>query len=320
MKTLGLFLGRFQPLKKDDIALLETARAQFDHVLVLVAGAGRPARVRAPLSWTAIAGGFERSCTPGNWSVLPLLDTLYDDATWVSHVRLCLEKTYFDIGWSDASVTIIGQSDANARATLSLFPDWDSALTRERSSGLDAFYNAGCPGLPEDTRATLQAARANLQDEQARLEKAGEVLGYPVVLNTADAVITQSNHLLVVEREDGLLSIPGSHIGPLETAREAALRVAKTKTGLDMPKGALSGRLDYSRVFDHPERSERGRVRTEAFVFTLPASGRMENIKPGKGFWLPYHACSPDAFFEDHYDICQALLRGVSCDQRSLMG
>lgn len=319
MKTLGLLIHRFQPLMSVDIALLEKSCARFDHTLVLIAGAGRPARVMAPLSWGAIKGGFERSSQNTNFSVLPLLDTLYDDATWVTNVRICLDETFATLGWDTADITLLGQSNQNARKMLTLFPDWDSAMTRERNDGIESFYAKNAPGLDETTRDQLLKNRNALLAEQALLAEAGNVLGYPIVLNTVDAVITQSNHLLVVEREDGLLSLPGTHVNHDETGFDAVLRVAKAKAGLDMPKGALSGRLTNRQTFDHPNRSERGRVRTEAFVFSLPASGRMENIKPGKGTWLPFHACTPDRFFEDHYDVCQALLRGIACDQRALM-
>lgn len=68
-------------------------------------------------------------------------------------------------------------------------------------------------------------------------------------------------------------------------------------------------------LFDHPERSERGWVRTEAFVFELQDRAKLEKIKPGSdaisAAWVPITAITPDAMFEDHFDILQALVPDV---------
>jgi bifunctional NMN adenylyltransferase/nudix hydrolase len=320
MPLLSVYISRFQPLTRDDVTRLRQARATSDFTLVLIAGAGRPPRVSAPISWHAIAAGLTRQLDAGpDWTVFPLLDTLYDDATWVSHVRQCVDLIKEQKGWDEVEVRLIGQTDLNAKRTRTFFPDWTSTMQREQAASLDAYYAAGCPGLSEATKTRLLAQKAVLDEEQARLEHASAALGYPVVLNTADAVVIQSNLLLVLE-ENGLLRLPGAHIGAMETGLETALRAAREKGGLDMPRGALEGRLTCSRDFDHPLRSDRGRVRTEAFVFQLPTSGKLEPIKPGRGRWIGFHDVRPDRFFEDHYDICQALLRGIWCDQRSLMG
>jgi bifunctional NMN adenylyltransferase/nudix hydrolase len=321
MTRIGLLIGRFQPPTNEDIDMIRKASDLYDYTLVLVAGAHRPARVKAPMSWEIIAKTMIDKAPECDFQVMGLLDTLYDNATWVSHVRLCLD-TYCDaFNIQNPDITLLGQTEDNARKTLSFFPDWSTDMPRNsnRDVALHTLYAQGLTFTDAGTRTKLLQARSLLEEEQTRLQKASEVLGYPVILNTSDAVVVQSNHLLVVQRPDGLYSIPGVHITEHETGLEAALRAARTKGAINMPKGALEGRLTDSKVFDHPDRSERGRVRTEAFLFTLPASGRMEDIKGKNSFWLPFNSCYPHMFFEDHYDIAQALLRGISCIQPLLI-
>lgn len=323
MSQIALFISRFQMPIPQDLTLLQTASEMYDGVLVLVSGAGRPCSVNAPLP-NAYVQRTLQGVTSDNVTVLPLLDTLYDDQTWVSHVRICLNH-FCDIhGFETPEVTLMGQTRDNMRAMTGLFPDWSQGLVREDTAAtrLAAFWNDPQKQMPktyQDKLAGLIASKKALETEHARVQRAEEALGYQIVFNTADALVTQSNHLLAFKREDGLLALPGVHLQKDERSIDAALRAACKKANLDMPKGALSGRLKDRHTFDHPKRSERGRVRTEVFHFDLPASGRMENVKGDNALWLPFHECTPDKFFEDHYDICQALLRGVWCDQNALL-
>lgn len=323
MSQIALFISRFQmPLPKD-LTLLQTASEMYDGVLVLVSGAGRPCSVHAPLPNSYVQQTLQ-NVTAENVTVLPLLDTLYDDQTWVSHVRFCLEHFCNLQGFNAPQVTLMGQTSENMRAMTGFFPDWSQGLVREDTSNarLDAFWDNPQAHMPKSHQSRLTALieyKDALETEHQRVQKAEEALGYQIVFNTADALVTQSNHLLAFKREDGLFSLPGVHLQKDERSVDAALRAACKKANLNMPKGALSGRLKDRHTFDHPKRSERGRVRTEVFHFDLPASGRMENVKGDNALWLPFHECTPDKFFEDHYDICQALLRGVWCDQNALL-
>nr|WP_281356656.1 NUDIX domain-containing protein [Sulfitobacter algicola] len=151
--------------------------------------------------------------------------------------------------------------------------------------------------------------------------------GYPIPVNTADAVVVQSGHVLLVQRSmqpgKGLWALPGGHIDPGETALEAAVRELYEEAGLDMPKGAMRGRLRERRVFDHPERSEKGWVRTEAFVFELQDRAHLEKVKSGSdaaaACWVPITEITPDTLFEDHFDIIHALVPEVPFAYSSIL-
>ena len=126
-----------------------------------------------------------------------------------------------------------------------------------------------------------------------------------------------------MEPGKGLWALPGGHIDPDETAEEASLRELYEEAGLDMPKGAMRGRLRARRVFDHPDRSERGWVRTEAFVFELQDRKSLEKLKAGddaaNARWVPITEITPDTIFEDHFDIIQALVPDVPFAYSSIL-
>ena len=166
-----------------------------------------------------------------------------------------------------------------------------------------------------------------MQSYQARIKAAEQVYGYPIPINTADAVVIQSGHILLVQRREepgrGLWALPGGHIDRGETASEAAIRELYEETGLDMPKGAMRGRIRERRVFDHPDRSERGWVRTEAFVFELQDRAKLEKLRSGSDAiaaqWVPIIEVMPDTLFEDHFDIIHALVPEVPFAYSSIL-
>lgn len=313
MPTTALFIDRFQPPHPDTLRALARACGRFDRVVVLVAGAQRPQDWRYPLSWTDRAAALRAAIGAPNLAVYPLVDALYDDGLWVAHVRQCL-----DSGATPTNTpTLLITKSPEGRSLARLFPDWDTEDSMPVvPSTLDAYYAS--TGAPAALRAEYDAVR----QERAPWAQAEAVLGHPIAFNTVDAVIVQSHHVLLVERTDGpvgtgLLSLPGTFVGDHQTGLETVLATVRTKAGLDMPSGALSGRLANRRVFDHPRRDPRGWIRTEAFVFELPASGRMETAK--RATWVPLATLRPDQMFADHFDIVQATTRGVLSPQAALL-
>ena len=69
-----------------------------------------------------------------------------------------------------------------------------------------------------------------------------------------------------------------------------------------------------SRVFDHPDRSLRGRVVTQVFHFDL-GYGEPPRVQGGDdartALWVPIDAIAamPERFFDDHFFILDVLLQ-----------
>jgi bifunctional NMN adenylyltransferase/nudix hydrolase len=137
------------------------------------------------------------------------------------------------------------------------------------------------------------------------------------VFVTVDAVVICSGHVLVVTRKHtpgkGLYALPGGFIGN-ELIVDAALRELCEEThilnyGLNQLNGKLlAASIVDQHVFDHPNRSARGRTITHAFCFNL-GDGPLPIVYGGDDAataqWMPL--CDVQAksaqFFEDHTHI-----------------
>lgn len=322
MTRLAIAIDKLQPLRSDTVDAIRAACARHDEVLVLIAGAQRPRDWRYPYSWQERAALLHEAVRAPNLTTLPLIDTLYDDGLWVSHVRRCLDV---HASTSVERTLLVAPGEAG-KALARLFPDWGSEAVlpgADHGAALARLYaNGHAPGINPDTWSTLARSAKAIGEERERWANAERTMGYAIPLNTVDAVVVQSHHVLLTERAPdevgaGLLALPGAFLAPQQTALAAILAAVRSKAGLDMPTGALSGRLAERHVFDHPDRDPRGWVRTEAFVFHLPASGRMEQAK--RATWVPLAHIDPSRLFADHGDIIQACTRGVIAPQEDLL-
>lgn len=162
----------------------------------------------------------------------------------------------------------------------------------------------------------LQAEFAYIQDYKAKSKMVG--LPYEPSFLTADAMVVQSGHVLVVKRKmnpgKGLYALPGGFIKN-DTFKAAALRELKEETGIKVNKEELEKCIVEEKVFDYPQRSLRGRTVTTAFYIQLPPSRKLTEVKGADdaetAFWMPFMdvAKNEEKFFEDHCHIIQYFLR-----------
>jgi bifunctional NMN adenylyltransferase/nudix hydrolase len=126
--------------------------------------------------------------------------------------------------------------------------------------------------------------------------------------------VIQSGHVLLVKRKGypgkGLFALPGGFINQHERIEDAALRELKEETSIQLPKEELRKLIVDQHVFDHPDRSTRGRTITHAFCINL-GGGKPVKVKGSddaeKAFWLPLREVSAKQhlFYEDHCSIVE---------------
>jgi bifunctional NMN adenylyltransferase/nudix hydrolase len=146
---------------------------------------------------------------------------------------------------------------------------------------------------------------------------------YEVMIQTVDAIVIQTGHVLLVKRRSrpgkGLWALPGGHLEPKERLFDACIRELREETMIKVPEPILRSSMIYKDDFDHPERSLRGRVLTKGYLFKLPdfvVNGKIEmpHIKGAddaeKARWVPIDEAlkNPDMFFEDHFHILDFML------------
>jgi bifunctional NMN adenylyltransferase/nudix hydrolase len=139
-------------------------------------------------------------------------------------------------------------------------------------------------------------------------------LPYPPIFSTADAVVVQSGHILMVKRRaepgKGLWALPGGYVNANtdKSVEAAMLRELREETQIKVPAPVLKGSIVRSKVFDAIDRSPRGRIITHAFHIQLP-DGELPRVKGSddaeKAKWVPIAEVQSDQCFEDHYEILQ---------------
>jgi bifunctional NMN adenylyltransferase/nudix hydrolase len=111
----------------------------------------------------------------------------------------------------------------------------------------------------------------------------------------------------------GLWALPGGFLGENETLKDAALRELREETRLKIPAPVLRGSLRGESVFDHPDRSLRGRTVTHAFYFEFP-SGPLPAVRgaddAARARWVPISEIQAmrSSLFEDHFFILEHFL------------
>jgi len=151
------------------------------------------------------------------------------------------------------------------------------------------------------------------------------VAPYEPSFNTTDAVVIKSGHVLLVRRKHypgmGLYAIPGGYLNTKEWSLDGALRELKEETKIKEPPALLRSNVKANDVFEHPERSIRGRVITRAYIIELPTGGPLPKITAAddaeKAKWVPLSVFEKmeDQMFEDHYHIIKNLIAKLPKDR-----
>ncbi|MHB1665922.1 bifunctional nicotinamide-nucleotide adenylyltransferase/Nudix hydroxylase [Thiomonas sp.] len=338
---LLVFIGRFQPFHNSHAAIVRTALQKASHVLVLIGSANITRSPRNPF----IAREREvmiRASFPDaddRLRIAAIRDHPYLEDLWLTGVQTAVDKAAKDTG--ARSIGIIGHAKDETSYYLRMFPQWAQVEMpnidgRSATELRDLILAPNGPGTNLVLSAALPPACLSFIEEFKRLPQYGALvqehaflrryreqfasMPYPPTFVTVDAVVVHSGHILLVERKampgKGLMALPGGFLGQGERLLDAAIRELKEETRLKLPIPVLKGSVRGSRVFDDPNRSQRGRTITHAFHFDFP-SGELPPVKGGDDAaharWVPlsdFYALD-GAVYEDHWHIATSFLGGA---------
>lgn len=329
MSKYGVFIGRFQPFHNGHLAVVNDALSQVDKLIIVIGSANTAKNVKNP--WSAKQRqDMIFNCLPEEWRAGRIefthaSDYAYNDNMWVSQIQNKIDE-YTD---GSEDVTLFGPNKDRTTFYLSLFPQWKSCHS-PIVPGIDAtslrtlYFDHDMPALskyvpdPVLTELRLQTTSQEyvaLQSEFAHVaayKEAWKAAPYAPTFVTTDAVVIKSGHVLVVRRKcqpgKGLLALPGGFLNQNELIVDGCIRELKKETGLSISAADLKDRIVDQRVFDHPDRSLRGRTITHAFAFNL-GSGVLPQVKGSddaeKALWIPLRevASRGTEFFEDHVSV-----------------
>ena len=336
----AVLIGRFQPFHNGHLALLEQALQVAQQVIVVLGSAHQARSPKNPWVWEERRKMID-DCLPtrmkGRVQFVPIRD-YYDLPQWVAEVQRWVEALVPPMG---VSMGLISHEKDASSAYLRHFPKW-KAIELPRQGAVDAtplrelLWNLD-EQPPEQVQAALAAAlpepvlqalttwretpayAAVREEAQALAAYRAAWAGAPFapVFVTVDALVVCAKHVLLVQRGHspgkGLLALPGGFLEQSDTLQASAQRELQEETGLALSAEDWQAALQGVRVFDHPERSLRGRTITHAFHFDFP-SGELPDVRGSddadKARWIPVSEAleMSTQLFEDHLHILEFFL------------
>ncbi len=339
----AVHMGHFQPVHQGHVKALLLGLEEADH-LIVVLGTARQARSPHHPFTTQERREMIRLALPAEVRqrvhFLPLRKH-YDDVRWSRAVQQGVDRIIATLMPDGAtaqapSVVWVGTFSAPLSTPQDHFPHWHRlhcepgsplgahdirrALYAGHPRAIDATLAALGPALPASTTDFLRAWMTlpylgqMVREWQAlqSYQEAWAASPYPPVFVTVDAVVRCAGHVLLIRRGQapgvGLCAVPGGFIEQRETAYQSAVRELIEETRLDVPPSELHSHLQASAVFDHPDRSPRGRTITHAFCFDL-GERDLPQVQADDdalaAFWAPIDRLvdMEDQFHDDHFHI-----------------
>ena len=326
-----VLIGRFQPFHTAHLMLAHRATAKCKQLIFICGSANQPRTYKNPFTFheRSVMIKYATSGLDLQVQVEPNPDTIYNDQAWAVRVQALVAK-HTSPG---ERVGIIGHKKDDSSFYLDMFPQWGfedvelieflSAVNiRDLFFKRDVNMNFIKGVVPETTFDFLTKFKETPEYEQiirerefvATYKKQYASLPYPPIFSTADAVVIQSGHVLMIKRRaepgKGLWALPGGYVNANtdKSVEDAAIRELREETMIKVPAPVLRGSIVRSKVFDAIDRSPRGRIITHAFYIVLP-DGELPKVKGSddaeKARWVPIAEVRSDQCFEDHWEILQ---------------
>lgn len=329
-----VLIGRFQPFHNAHLEIIKRSTALCNQLIIITGSAKQPRTYKNPFT------SFERermikNATAGlalTINVVENIDTIYNDQAWAVRVQTIVNT----LAREGNKIGVIGHKKDDSSFYLDMFPQWGyenveeieplSAVNiRDLYFKRDANMNFIKHVVPQTTFDFLMQFKITDEYEQIIRErefvenykKQYASLPYPPIFSTADAVVIQSGHVLMIRRRaepgKGLWALPGGYVNANtdKSVEAAMLRELREETKIKVPEPVLKGNIVRSKVFDAVDRSPRGRIITHAFHIQLP-DGELPKVKGSddaeKARWVPIADVKSDECFEDHWEILQHFL------------
>lgn len=339
MVDIAIYIGRFEPVHNGHVALLRRALASAQQAIVVVGSAWQTRTPKNPFTWQereAMLRGALPEADRARVTVVPMRD-YYNEAIWVKAVHEAVAQ----VAPQAARVGLVGHFKDATSNYLNAFPSW-GLIHMERQGRIDATairdaYFGAAPGtlisalapladeIPTSTFKVLERFAHTppylaLQEEWRMLRDyrhAWAAAPYPPVFVTVDAVLRCQDHILLIRRAHapgkGQLAVPGGFIEQRETVWQSCLRELVEETHCEVPEATLRFTLQSVAVFDHPDRSQRGRTITHAHYFDLgnePLPQVRADDDAMEAIWVPIAELPAleEAFFEDHFHMLDHFL------------
>lgn len=330
----AVLIGRFQPFHLGHLALLQQALQTAQQVVVVLGSAYQARSPKNPFTWqerAALITGSLPAQDAARVHCVPVRD-YYDEPRWVQAVMRAVNAQVP----AGERIALVGHFKDASSNYLSRFPGWE-LLSLPRQGDFDGtptreiYWNL--QALPQDAMEaaleklvppfTAQWLRqwSTTPDYEAMRAEWRMISGYqaawanapyPPVFVTVDGLLLCHSHVLLIQRGHapgkGLWALPGGFVEPRDTLWQSCLRELDEETGLPLTEAQMHAALQGCEVFDHPDRSLRGRTITHVFAFHL-AGTALPAVHGGDdaaaASWVPLSelAAMESQMFEDHFHV-----------------
>lgn len=327
----AVFIGRFQIFHAKHEATVRSGLEKAHKVIIILGSHDCARSMRNPFS-SAERGNMIiaalKDVDRGRINIAQVSDYFYSDQEWTVAVQEQVRRLAKD----SKKICLLGTHKDQTSYYLDLFPQWVRELSNDDAT-LNAtdirndFFSGSL--AEDDTRINrgvheyLARWKTEQKDSFDALVKEREYVKqykdmwskapFPVTFTTTDAVVIKSGHVLMIKRGHnpgkGLYALPGGFLEQNLTLLDNALKELKEETSIRVHKDELRKHVKGEKTFDYPQRSDRGRTITTAFLFRLPDTGPLPDVKGGddadEAMWVPL----ADVFamraqiYEDHFHI-----------------
>jgi bifunctional NMN adenylyltransferase/nudix hydrolase len=352
--NFAIYIGRFQPFHLGHLHVIQHALELADKLIIVIGSHNKPIDWKNPWTSAQRVEMIRDALTPEQNARVhfnTVEDRLYQNKEWEALVYDAVDSIMMDYsslrvkGITEdrtAKCCVVGYDKDDSSFYLKSFPQWkleqipafnveqnDEALSatmirdmlyHNRFGYVKSLLPVGAFDYVRNWLATEQAAYVKeWYDFDLKYQEPYESLKYGTNFYCADNVIFQSGHVLLIRRKShpgkGLWALPGGHINNNETAFDASLRELEEETGLKIPEKVLIGSFQGEKIFDHPERSLRGRCgkkvgRTVSIshCYVLDDERGLPRVKAADDaeevWWFPIAEVRKmrNELFEDHAD------------------
>jgi len=326
--TTAVIIGRFQPIHNGHMGIFTHAFANYDKVLVLV---GSSSEARTPKNPFTFEERYEMinglyGANDDKLKIVPLYDCYDNDQAWASQVRQLIRIH------SSGEATILGANKDDSSYYLKYFKDVELYEIKEKINATDirkmlfefdstqSVDNFNRYLSPYIRNLCFRYLHSSVVEDYLYYEKYKapyENLPHPPVFVTADVfyigAATNSKILLVKRKQTpgkDLLALPGGFVEYNETIKNAAMREFKEETGQELNEYHLKGPY----IYDSPNRSLRGRVITNVFIYTygnyvsFTSANTTDETEVVEIYTEDLHLYR-EYMFEDHWHIINDLIK-----------
>lgn len=335
---VAVLIGRFQPFHSGHVTLLHKALESAGRVIVILGSSFHARNAKNPFTWDERAAMISTTLSAeeiDRVSFAPVRD-YYEDGRWATAVQREVKRVVPDA----TNITLVGHFKDASSYYLNLFPQWqllavdnelaiDSTRIRRilfEAEDMNVSLGVLSDLIPAAIRQYLKAwsnlaCFEELADEHEKIEqyrKAWACAPYAPIFSTVDAVVKTAGHVLLIKRKAhpgrGLWALPGGFLEPRERLLHGAVRELCEETKLGVLTSSLYDAFVDVQVFDHPDRSLRGRTITHAHLFDL-GTQHLPSVEgsddAASASWVPIGDLlgMENMFFDDHFHILNYFLQ-----------